>query len=389
MSSATSTSVFSATAFNPSLTDGRATIELALDADSCSFAPPTVSSSSFTKVRLPFNGIKLERGGANNRVIFLSHPSYPAWRIAVSDPAFVKALSALNSEALKDNLKVANKIQQRGRVVTLSVVVVLAGILYGLYLMKDPAVRVLADTLPLSWEQQAGEKLFALHRASGKIVDDAKVKESLQRFIDPLVVELKKTGYDPKVFIEKSEELNAFALPGGYVVLNSEVLQRADSPEEVLGVLAHEFAHVSERHVLRGLISTIGIYFGVSILIGDYAGSFAALGDALPHLINLSFSRDYEREADNIGVSFLQRANINPRGMVSFFKKIEEEEKKVAAISDIPASLSFLSTHPNTVERVAALEKKLLEIEAGKKEADYLALTTVFNELKAALEQVP
>jgi predicted Zn-dependent protease len=322
-------------------------------------------------------------------MIFISHPGFPAWRIAVSDPLLTKALEAREESSLAEQLQLLRGVQRRGVMGTLGGVLLLCAFFYGIYLLKDPAVKLVAELIPLEWEQAAGEKLFTLHKASSEIFDKGEVQDKFDKFIEPLENELRKTGYEPHVFVQQSEELNAFALPGGYVVINSEVIERAETPEEVLGVVAHEFAHVSERHVLRGLVSTIGIYFGVSIIIGDYAGSFAALGDALPHLISLSFSRDYEREADDVGVLYLQRAKIDPRGMIAFFKKIKAEEEKLAEISDLQGSLSFLSTHPNTAERIDRLKSRLGERASEEESAGNLNLQKEFAELKKALADAP
>ncbi len=362
-------------------------MELLVAEEGCSFILNGVAP-----VRLPWRGIQIERGGANNRLLFVSHPAFPDWRIAVADPNFPKLLTTIRHDDVQTALGASHAVRRRGLLIAALLLLGLAGLAYATYHLKEPAVRLVTNAIPLSWEEQAGEKLFALHKASGKVIDDKNVRLALDKFTAPLLVELKKTGYAPQVFVEQSEELNAFALPGGYVVLNTEVLKRAETPEEVLGVLAHEFAHVSERHVLRGLISSIGVYFGVSILIGDYAGSLAAISDALPQLLSLSFSRDYEREADNVGFGFLTRANINPAGMVEFFRKVQEAEKKqLGAISDVTAGLSFLSTHPTTDERIASLEQKLREANSAEKSAksakSYIILTEAFNELKLAIEE--
>ena len=366
------------TAFHASLPEGRQSVNLLVTESGCSFTIAPQSTLNFS-----WRGITIEKGGANNRLFFISHPTHPGWSVAVGDPYFKKLLHRLRHDEVVDALHSARRSGRRSFAITITVLLCLLGLGVGAYWTKEPLVRLISSSVPRSWEEQAGEKLFALHRASGKIIDTPEVKQTLEAFVAPLLVELNKTGYNPKVFVEQSDELNAFALPGGYVVLNSEVLKRADTPEEVLGVLAHEFAHVSERHVLRGLISTVGIYLGLSIVIGDYAGSLAAIGNALPQLINLGFSRDYEREADRVGFDFLTRAKINPKGMVEFFKKIQAEEaRQLGAISDVTAGLSFLSTHPTTDERIKTLEGKL----SGERNS-YITLNDQFTALKHAVDK--
>jgi predicted Zn-dependent protease len=236
--------------------------------------------------------------------------------------------------------------------------------------------------VPYSWESAAGEKLFGVLRGSSTMKDSQEVRAALDALIKPLTDEVRKSGFEPKVFIEENSELNAFALPGGYVVLHTAVIEQAESADEVLGILAHEFAHVAERHVLRGMISTLGLYFGVSLLVGDYAGSLAALGDALPSLINLGFSRSYERAADDLGFEYLRAAQINPRGLILFFKRLHEKEETILATPGMGNALTFLSTHPNTLERIADLEAKI----AAGGSPNYRVLSREFNELKNAIK---
>ncbi len=140
------------------------------------------------------------------------------------------------------------------------------------------------------------------------------------------------------------------------------MLLAADSPEEVLGVLAHELAHVTRQHGVRGIVQGLGLYATVSLFLGDVSGVAAILVNNAPFLLTQKFSRDHEREADEVGFRSLEAAGIDPRGMISFFEKLRQEEAKLKA--QVPGgaaldALGFLSTHPATAERARHLEALL------------------------------
>ena len=137
------------------------------------------------------------------------------------------------------------------------------------------------------------------------------------------------------------------------MAIHTGLLLKANSAEEVAGVMAHELAHVTEQHGVSNLIEAAGLYLLVTALFGDTTGLLAMIANNAPALLQMKFSRDHEREADKRGFEFLMAAEIDPQGMVSFFKKmhLHQEEKGTNTIPD------FLSTHPATTKRINNLEQ--------------------------------
>ena len=169
--------------------------------------------------------------------------------------------------------------------------------------------------------------------------------------------------YRFEIVVSNSQEVNAFALPGGYIVVNAGLILTADNASEVLGVLAHEMSHVTEQHGLRNVINTAGVFLLVDALLGDVSGVLAMLTNAAPLLINQSYSRQFEAEADAIGLQLLAKARIDPSGFVNFFEKmIALEQKQLESIEDqntrelVEDAMGFLSTHPATEERIENIE---------------------------------
>jgi predicted Zn-dependent protease len=178
-----------------------------------------------------------------------------------------------------------------------------------------------------------------------------------------------------------SEEVNAFALPGGYFFVNSGLILRADSESELAGVMAHEIAHVAARHGTRQAtrgelinIATIPLLF-----MGGWAGYAIRQGAGLAIPMGfLAFTRGMEREADYLGLQYMYKAGYDPTSFVDFFEKIQTMEKKK------PGSVAkVFSTHPMTDDRIAASQKEIQKILVSKPE--YVVNTSEFNDVKARL----
>jgi beta-barrel assembly-enhancing protease len=191
--------------------------------------------------------------------------------------------------------------------------------------------------------------------------------------------------------------LNAFAMPGGNVVLHSGLLMAAGSPEEIAGVLAHEIAHVTQRHSIRGILSSAGMFLLVQTLLGDVTGVVAVLADNSAFLMNRSFSRDFEREADAHGWDYLLAANIRPAGMIELFERLEREEERqrekmrdVIPVDAGGGALQAMSTHPSTQERMDTLRKKWEKLPSDRIYRNFdLNYQTFKERLQGKLHTVP
>ena len=197
-----------------------------------------------------------------------------------------------------------------------------------LVMRMDLVTGMIAKKIPLSWEQQLGESTIAQYQLGKDVMDKKESDLLLDPLIKPLLGALDNSRYTYQFYIVNDGSLNAFALPGGQVVVHSALILRAESAEELLGVVAHEITHVEEQHGLRGVIGATGIYMIASAVFGDLSGMMATLTSAAPLLLNQSYSRRFETESDLKGFALLQKARINPAGLASFFEKMIDEEKK-------------------------------------------------------------
>ena len=308
--------------------------------------------------QLPLDGIEIKMGGAADQLIFFSHPAHPEQTIysrdakILNDPQF-KSQQFMRKQRKEVQLQ---RFKKRVWLVTLCALVFVG--LSSAYLLKDPIVGVVAKRLPPGVEDSIGENFIRQHKASNDFVESAEVDQQLQNLVEPLVTSIASDRYDFKFYIVRDSSLNAFALPGGHIVIHTGLILGASRAEEILGVLAHEIAHVERQHGVRKVLESAGLYIALSGLFGDISGIAAVFVSNSAFLLQQQFSRDFEREADLLAVAYLDDAGINPSGLYDFFAKLndKEAENSLGTVSD---TLSILSTHPATSERMESLQKAI------------------------------
>ena len=214
-----------------------------------------------------------------------------------------------------------------------------------LLLSLDPLTDRVVSHIPPEVERHIGEAVLARTRLEGPLIEAGPAHEALQT----IGRRLARPDEALQFHLAERPEINAFAAPGGVVVVNSGLMARAASAEEVAGVLAHEIAHVELRHSLRQIVRSAGLRVIVAALFGD----FGALGGWAAQMGELKFSRDAEREADQRGLERLTEARIAPHGLLDFFRTLSSLE---GSQGTLPA---LFSTHPANAERIAWIESAL------------------------------
>jgi predicted Zn-dependent protease len=232
----------------------------------------------------------------------------------------------------------------------------------------------------LEKEIAMGKQMAQEVERQAKIIEDPVIAEYVNRVGQNLV-----RNSDAKVpFTIKlldSEEVNAFALPGGFFFVNSGLILKAESESELAGVMAHEIAHVAARHgtkqATRGEI--IDLASIPLIFMGGWTGYAIrqGLGIAIP-LGFLQFSQSFEREADFLGLQYLYKTGYDPTAFVDFFEKMQSlEKKKPGALTKV------FSTHPMTDSRIKTAQNEIQKILVAKPE--YVVNTSEFNDVKSRL----
>jgi len=225
-----------------------------------------------------------------------------------------------------------------------------------------------------------GKELAQEVERQTKIVDDPIVAEYVNRVGQNLVRNSDaKVPFTIKVI--DNEEVNAFALPGGFFFVNSGLVTKAESEAELAGVMAHEIAHVAARHGTRQASrATIANYASLPLIfMGGWTGYGVrqAAGVLIP-VSFLKFSRAFEDEADLLGLQYMYKAGYDPTAFVDFFEKIQALEKKK------PGTLSkIFASHPMTDDRIRKSQENIQEYLKAKPE--YVVSTSEFDQVKARL----
>jgi predicted Zn-dependent protease len=236
------------------------------------------------------------------------------------------------------------------------------------------------DFYSLDKEVALGRQLAAEVDRESKFVTDPIVTEYVNRVGQNIV--LHSDVKEPvTIKVIDSNEVNAFALPGGHLYINRGVIEAADNEAELAGVIAHETGHVAARHGVEQASKANLINYGsIPLIFLGGIGGFAirqAAGLAVP-LSFLKFSRGMEGEADRLGAQYMWAAGYDPHAMVTFFEKLEAREKKK------PGTMSkIFSSHPMTDDRIKTSQKTIQEILKAKPE--YVVTTSEFNDVKTRL----
>jgi Zn-dependent protease with chaperone function len=234
--------------------------------------------------------------------------------------------------------------------------------------------------LPPEVDQKFGELAGENMDHGGSEVFDAAIVEPVQEIVSILETAVREVDGKDWVFdvhVIDADIENAYALPGGYIVVYTGLLEEMERPEQLAGVLAHEMAHVTERHGLERIIKMVGVAFVVDGLLGDVEGMIALGAEFLSFSTINAYSRDAESEADLKGLAFLQEAQIDPRGLIEFFSKLEEIGGDIDGM--IP---EWVSTHPDHQVRIQSIEESIDK----SIEIDDLGEKIAWKELKDRLD---
>jgi len=252
-------------------------------------------------------------------------------------------------------------------------------VLYALWISIIPSIaRSLTLKVPVAWEEKLGDTILGSMSPEESRRNAPQTQQALEEIVARLLATDPQQPYKIKIHLQSDSLVNAFALPGGHIIVFQGLLDQTDSAEEMAGILAHELQHVLRRHTTQAIIRSVSIYLIFSTLTGDVTGAMQTVLDTASNLGHLSMNRSMETEADRDGMLMILKAGINPAGMIQAFQKLDDNlnsDKNQSSPDDLKTEsssniLKYISTHPLGAERV----KNLQDIARNSAEKNYSPL---------------
>jgi Zn-dependent protease with chaperone function len=299
---------------------------------------------------IPTESLKVSVTGFNEHILQLAWESQGQMHaVTLEDPAAQSALLAAAPEGFAPTLRRGHATVHYHR----RKWNVVLGILAGLVLLvavgwwqSEAITGWMANRVSLETEVGIGEQALAQLESEHTLTQEGPAAQAVEQIGARLT---QGSRYSYRWYVSDDDSVNAFALPGGIVVVNRGMIEAAASPEELAGVLAHEVQHIEHRHTVQQLIHAAGWAAVLAVVLGDVSGITTIV---LHQLGNLRNSRKLEAQADAEGMKALARAGIPLEGMPALFKKLRAEQERRGG--EGPA---LLSSHPATDERIAELER--------------------------------
>lgn len=225
-------------------------------------------------------------------------------------------------------------------------------------LSKIDYVRIFRlNNLSKKMEKKIGSAIFEVVKSGNTVIETDELDEIYSKIKKRLCVSTTLTEGEINIYLVADDKINAYALPGNNIIVNTGLIRKSDSISEVCGVIAHEIGHLELNHVMKRVAGEVGISVLTSMVTN---GNSEVATRIAQHLSTTAFERNQEREADAFAVNCLHAAQISPEGFANFMVKMARRE------NELPEELEWISTHPDSKERAANIrsaEMKLLSIQ--------------------------
>jgi predicted Zn-dependent protease len=292
-------------------------------------------------------GLYIQRGNRGN--VF-----WPAHAIIRNPPEFIRAGEWLRVEDAGFAETLRRGPARAGSGVTapalaylVAVAACVAGAIVGAaYLVFRLAPALATDLVPISWEERLGAATIAQMAPEASRCTDPELARAIRHMVQRLSPP--DSPYEFHAVVSADPAMNAFATPGGWIVINRGLLRKTSRPEEAAGVLAHEMQHVLRRDATRGMVRQLSWRAALALLTGD-TGPAAQILYTAGALRDLGYRREDEEAADREGLKLLRAARIDASGMMDMLALLERESRGA------PEALVYLSTHPDTAARRAKI----------------------------------
>lgn len=319
-----------------------------------------VEDSAGASRNIAVTDLSLSRGGWRGDAINFSwQDEGQTWAVTVDDPQVVTQFTKELPSHFAGQIITWQKQSKRGErwsatILMIAGLVTLLPLLFliMLFMMRDRILDAVIARMPTSVDARIGELVHQQLLLSSELVKEGPAVEAIRAVSQRFLPHLPKQDFHFRFEVVNDKSVNAFAAPGGLVVVHTGLLAKATSVDQLVGVLGHEITHVTRRHSLRQMVYDLGLTTTLRWLLGVPDGVADTIAGAAVNLSGLQFSREQETEADRGGVELLQKARLPATGLQSFFEILAREKGQVP---------TFLSTHPADNERSATLQRLVAE----------------------------
>ena len=339
-----------------------------------------MGETSLVEQVVAFADMAVQAGGLDHDQLVVSWGAGSSARtVYVKDPALIVAFRRAAPAQLTAHLDRAAEQVRRARHSHRLLWGSVLGVVFGLGLLlwfgTDLMVEWAVAGIPIEWEQKLGETVYQDFLSKETVLKEGPAVSAVQEMTQRLTEKIPHNPYKFQISVVQSPVVNAFALPGGYVVVFTGLMTKAESGEEVAGVLSHELNHVLQRHGLERMVKMLGLAAVVGIVLGDQQGLTGLAKQVGMELVTLKFGRAQETEADVTGIRLLSDARIAPDGMIRFFERLSEKDKE---------RVEVFSTHPMSAARAALLRAELAALPKRSPEPFTFQWKTIQDSLGAS-----
>jgi beta-barrel assembly-enhancing protease len=371
--------------FSKSLQDGRGGATLRV-------APHALEAhvTDGSHLTLDYRDMRLEMGGASGKMVFCRPAQGGEPTFFCESRGFIEALGRVDEVSFHRSLGQLRRAKQKRQRVALFWWTLLLTSVVGLATctlgVVGTGAQWGADKIPLQIDQMIGDAAIEAMDLGGPKLEDEAAVAVPKAIVNILSKHLEIEDLKLTIHVVDSPQVNAFALPGGQMVVFAGLLKKARNPEEVAGVLAHEVAHVTQRHGVVRLLRSVGLMAMVQLFLGDVSGVLAVATEILTLATINNYSREQEAQADREGVRLLHASAIEPSGLKGFFEVLEEQKKEQGkTLEALEKSLNWMSTHPETEARIQAVDAFIKTLEPTTYpplDVPWGAMKTYFKESK-------
>lgn len=291
-----------------------------------------------------FESVHVERQPA---ALCFRYPARPARGevpalLTITDPSTIAAIGSMNSRVARGE----NASPSSAFLLHTVIALFLAGLSLALLIWKGFPwlTHRMAALLPVSVEERIGEAALESIAPGSRLCRD----ESVTRIVERLARTLPHTPYRFRAFVAEDGMVNAFAAPGGYIVVFRGLLRKTRNPEQLAAVLAHEMQHVEQRHGVKGMVRNLSIWLAFTLFTGDPSGAITVMAS---NLGSLAYQRADESSADREGLRMLADAGVDPMAMAHMLELLNEETP------ELPRAARYFSSHPLSADRIAEVRK--------------------------------